>query len=76
MILNQAMAIENTTDVENRITAHSAIYQTYLTVYANAQDSKESQDLANAIAAKSVQLNALTNQWEMSVKQAEQRTTC
>jgi type IV secretion system protein VirB5 len=32
MILNQAMAIENTSDVENRITAHSAIYQTYQTV--------------------------------------------
>ncbi|MCI4005100.1 type IV secretion system protein, partial [Dickeya dianthicola] len=42
---------------------------------ANAKDSKESQDLANAVAAKSVQLNALTSQWEMSVRQAEQRAT-
>ncbi|MBA0219834.1 type IV secretion system protein VirB5, partial [Pectobacterium brasiliense] len=42
---------------------------------AGEKGHEESQDLANAIAAKSVQLNALTSQWEMSVKQAEQRAT-
>nr|CEK28067.1 hypothetical protein CSF007_11625 [Yersinia ruckeri] len=31
--------------------------------------------MANAVAAKSVQLNILTSQWEMSFKQAEQRAT-
>ncbi|HAM4785008.1 TPA: type IV secretion system protein VirB5, partial [Escherichia coli] len=75
MILNQAMAIENTTDVENRINSTLSDISDLSDRISNAQDSKESQDLANAIAAKSVQLNALTNQWEMSVRQAEQRTT-
>ncbi|WP_392435569.1 type IV secretion system protein [Yersinia sp. HM-2024] len=75
MILNQAMAIENTAEVENKITGTLSDISDLSDRISNAQDSKESQDLANAIAAKSVQLNALTNQWEMSVKQAEQRTT-
>ncbi|ECG3889117.1 type IV secretion system protein VirB5, partial [Salmonella enterica subsp. enterica serovar Agona] len=35
--------------------------------------SKESQDLANSIQLKSVMLNTLTTQWEMSVKAAEKR---
>ncbi|CAI6214866.1 Type IV secretion system VirB5 component [Escherichia coli] len=39
----------------------------------NAKDSKESQDLANVVSARSIQLNALTTQWEMSVKQSEMR---
>ncbi|EKW1656952.1 TPA: type IV secretion system protein [Klebsiella oxytoca] len=75
MILNQAVAIENTSEVENKITGTLGDISDLSDRIANAQDSKESQDLANAIAAKSVQLNALTSQWEMSVKQAEQRTT-
>ena len=40
---------------------------------AYAKDSKESQDLANTIQAKSVQLNSLTRAWEMNIKAAEQR---
>lgn len=40
---------------------------------ALAKDSKESQDLANSIQLKSVMLNTLTTQWEMSVKAAEKR---
>lgn len=75
MILNQAVAIENTSEVENKITGTLGDISGLSDRIANAQDSKESQDLANAIAAKSVQLNALTSQWEMSVKQAEQRAT-
>ncbi|CAG74524.1 putative conjugal transfer protein [Pectobacterium atrosepticum SCRI1043] len=75
MVLNQAMAIENTAEVENKITGTLSDISALSDRISNAQDSKESQDLANAIAAKSVQLNALTSQWEMSVKQAEQRTT-
>jgi type IV secretion system protein VirB5 len=73
-ILNQAVAIENTSEVENKITGTLDDISDLSDRIANAQDSKESQDLANAIAAKSVQLNALTSQWEMSVKQTEQRT--
>lgn len=75
MILNQAVAIENTSEVENKITGTLSDISDLSDRIANAQDSKESQDLANAIAAKSVQLNVLTSQWEMSVKQTEQRTT-
>ena len=75
MILNQAVAIENTSEVENKITDTLDDISDLSDRIANAQDSKESQDLANAIAAKSVQLNALTGQWEMSVKQTEQRAT-
>ena len=75
MILNQAVAIENTSEVENKITGTLGDISDLSDRIANAQDSKESQDLANAIAAKSVQLNVLTSQWEMSVKQTEQRTT-
>ncbi|KYQ97032.1 type IV secretion system protein VirB5 [Serratia plymuthica] len=75
MILNQAVAIENTSEVQNKITGTLGDISDLSDRIANAQDSKESQDLANAIAAKSVQLNALTSQWEMSVKQTEQRAT-
>ncbi|MBU9811183.1 type IV secretion system protein VirB5, partial [Rahnella sp. SL6] len=75
MILNLAVAIENTSEVENKITGTLGDISDLSDRIANAQDTKESQDLANAIAAKSVQLNALTSQWEMSVKQAEQRST-
>lgn len=75
MVLNHAVAIENTSEVENKITGTLGDISDLSDRIANAQDSKESQDLANAIAAKSVQLNALTSQWEMSVKQAEQRST-
>ena len=52
MILNQAMAIENTTDVENRINSTLSDISDLSDRISNAQDSKESQDLANAIAAK------------------------
>lgn len=75
IILNQAVAIENTSEVENKITSTLTDISDLSDRISNAQDSKESQDLANTIAAKSVQLNALTSQWEMSVKQTEQRTT-
>lgn len=74
IILNQAVAIENTSDVENKIAGTLNDITALSDRISNAQDSKESQDLANAVAARSVQLNALTSQWEMSVKQAEQRS--
>jgi type IV secretion system protein VirB5 len=74
LILNQAVSIENTRDVENKIAGTLNDISDLSDRISNARDSKESQDLANAVAAKSVQLNALTSQWEMSVKQTEQRT--
>jgi len=73
IVLNQAVSIENTSEVENRINSTLSDISDLSDRITNAQDTKESQDLANAVAAKSVQLNALTSQWEMSVKQSEQR---
>ncbi|MGM3189790.1 type IV secretion system protein [Dickeya dadantii subsp. dieffenbachiae] len=73
LLLNQALAIENTREVQDRMTGTLNDIADLSDRIANARDSKESQDLANAVAAKSVQLNALTSQWEMSVRQAEQR---
>nr|WP_113867800.1 type IV secretion system protein [Brenneria salicis]NMN92895.1 type IV secretion system protein VirB5 [Brenneria salicis ATCC 15712 = DSM 30166]RBP60987.1 type IV secretion system protein VirB5 [Brenneria salicis ATCC 15712 = DSM 30166]RLM29750.1 type IV secretion system protein VirB5 [Brenneria salicis ATCC 15712 = DSM 30166] len=75
IVLNQAVSIENTSDVENRINSTLSDISDLSDRITNAQDTKESQDLANAVAAKSVQLSALTSQWEMSVRQSEQRTT-
>lgn len=75
LLLNQALAIENTREVQDRITSTLNDIADLSDRIANAKDSKESQDLANAVAAKSVQLNALTSQWEMSVRQTEQRAT-
>ncbi|QHQ16156.1 type IV secretion system protein VirB5 [Pectobacterium parmentieri] len=75
LVLNQAVSIESTSDVQNKINSTLNDISDLSDRIANAKDSKESQDLANAVAATSVQLNALTSQWEMSVKQAEQRST-
>lgn len=74
LVLNQAVSIEDTSNVQNRINSTLNDISDLSNRITNAKDSKESQDLANAIAAKSVQLNALTSQWEMLVKQAEQRS--
>lgn len=74
IILNQAVSIENTNDVQERINSTLTDIASLSERIVNAKDSKESQDLANTVAAKSVQLNALTIHWEMSVKQAEQRS--
>ncbi|PPZ39232.1 type IV secretion system protein VirB5, partial [Escherichia coli] len=74
-VLNHAVSIDNTSDVENRINSTLSDISDLSDRITNAQDTKESQDLANAVAAKSVQLSALTSQWEMSVRQSEQRTT-
>ncbi|QYM96568.1 type IV secretion system protein VirB5 [Dickeya ananatis] len=73
LLLNQALAIENTREVQDRMTSTLNDIADLSDRIANAKDSKESQDLANTVAAKSVQLNALTSQWEMSVRQTEQR---
>lgn len=74
MLINQALAIEETTTVQNSIDGVLSDISDLSNRISDAKDSKESTDLANVVAAKSTQLNALTTQWEMSVKQAELRT--
>ncbi|EGZ3995979.1 type IV secretion system protein VirB5 [Salmonella enterica subsp. enterica serovar Wichita] len=74
MLINQALAIEETTTVQNSIDGVLSDISDLSNRISYATDSKESTDLANVVAAKSTQLNALTTQWEMSVKQAELRT--
>lgn len=73
IVLNQAVAVENTSEVQDKISDTLSDISTLSSRMELSEDSKESQDLANAISAKSVQLNALTAQWEMSVKQSEIR---
>ncbi len=74
MVINQAVTIEDTTEVQDKISDVLGDISDLSNRIQDSKDSKESQDLANVVSAKSVQLNALTAQWEMSVKQAEQRS--
>ncbi|MEX9255101.1 type IV secretion system protein [Pseudenterobacter timonensis] len=73
LILNQAVSIEETVEVQNKISEVLADISTLTNRIEMSKDTKESQDLANVVNARAVQLNALSTQWEMSVKQAEQR---
>ncbi|HFD6683620.1 type IV secretion system protein [Providencia vermicola] len=73
LIINQAVSIEETIEVENKISEVLADISTLTNRIELSKDTKESQDLANVVNARTVQLNALATQWEMSVKQAEQR---
>lgn len=72
-VLNKAVAIENTTEVQNKLNSTMSDIAALSSRIEASPDSKESQDLANVIAAKSVQLNTLTSQWEMETKLSEQR---
>ncbi|MCE0826775.1 type IV secretion system protein [Buttiauxella sp. A2-C2_NF] len=74
VIINQAAAIEDTTEVQDKISDTLSDIADLSNRIQYSKDPKESQDLANVVSAKSVQLSALTTQWEMSVKQAEQRS--
>lgn len=73
MLLNQAVAIEDTTDIQSKIDDTLSDIADLASRIQLSQDSKESQDLANVVTSRSIQLNALTTQWEMSVKQTELR---
>lgn len=73
MLLNQAVAIEDTTDIQAKIDDTLGDIADLASRIQLSQDSKESQDLANVVTSRSIQLNALTTQWEMSVKQTELR---
>ena len=73
IVINRAVAVEDTTAVQEKINTTVSDISTLVSRIEMSQDAKESQDLANTITSKSVQLNALTTQWEMSVKQSELR---
>ncbi|EHM4620434.1 type IV secretion system protein [Salmonella enterica] len=70
---NKGSMIEQTVDVQKQVDTALRDIGRLSDRIANAKDSKESQDLANAIHAKSVQLNTITSAWEMNIKAAEQR---
>lgn len=73
MVINQAVSIEETSAIQEQIASVISDVSNLSSRISDSADSKESQDLANVVTAKSVQLNALTSQWEMSVKQSELR---
>ncbi|ECY7871616.1 type IV secretion system protein VirB5 [Salmonella enterica subsp. enterica serovar Wilhelmsburg] len=75
MVINQAVAIEETTEIQENLASTLSDISDLSDRISYSTDSKESQDLANVVTAKSVQLNALTSQWEMSVKQSELRNS-
>ncbi|BBI93020.1 type IV secretion system protein [Serratia symbiotica] len=70
---NKGYMIEQTAEVQKKVNEALKDIGNLSNRIANAKDNKESQDLANAIQAKSVQLNSLTSAWEMNIKAAEQR---
>lgn len=71
--INKAWMIEQTTDVQEKVSSTLDDISSLTNRVANAKDSKESQDLANSINLKSIQLNTITSQWEMNMKAADQR---
>ncbi|HIB1616926.1 TPA: type IV secretion system protein [Salmonella enterica subsp. enterica serovar Muenchen] len=72
-VINQAIQFEQTDETQKQVSQILGEISTLSNRIARSKDSKESQDLANSIQLKSVMLNTLTNQWEMSVKVAEKR---
>ncbi|EGH1859388.1 type IV secretion system protein VirB5 [Salmonella enterica] len=72
-VINKAIQLEQTDEIQNQVSQTLGEINNLSSRVALAKDSKESQDLANSIQLKSVMLNTLTTQWEMSVKAAEKR---
>ncbi|MVR77310.1 type IV secretion system protein VirB5, partial [Salmonella enterica subsp. enterica serovar Bovismorbificans] len=72
-VINKAIQLEQTDEIQNQVSKTLGEINSLSSRVALAKDSKESQDLANSIQLKSVMLNTLTTQWEMSVKAAEKR---
>lgn len=72
-VVNKAVALEESEGVQQKINDTLSDVSQLSYRIENAKDSKESQDLANSLTLRTVQLNALTTQWEMSVKQSEMR---
>lgn len=73
IVINNAVAMEAGSNIQNKINSVLGDLSQLSNRVEFSADSKESQDLASSVQLKSVQLNALTTQWEMSVKQSEQR---
>lgn len=71
--INKAWMIEQTSDVQEKVNSTLDDISSLADRAASATDVKESQDLANAINLKSIQLNTITNQWEMNMKASDQR---
>lgn len=71
--VNKAWTLEQTADVQQKVSDALDEISSLTDRVASSQDAKESLDLANTIQMKQVQLNVLTSQWEMNVKAAEQR---
>ncbi|WP_210461813.1 type IV secretion system protein [Pantoea ananatis] len=71
--VNKAWTIEQTADVQEKVSSALDEISGLTDRIANSKDAKESQDLANTIQMKQVQLNVLTTQWEMNVKASEER---
>ncbi|AJJ53063.1 type IV secretion system s family protein (plasmid) [Yersinia pseudotuberculosis IP 32953] len=72
-VVNKAIALEESEAVQQKITETLNDVSQLSLRLENATDSKESQDLANTLSLKTVQLNTLTTQWEMNAKQSEMR---
>lgn len=73
LVINKAIQFEQTDEIQEQVSQTLREINSLSNRIALSRDSKESQDLANSIQLKSVMLNTLTDQWEMSVKVAEKR---
>lgn len=73
LVINKAIQFEQTDEIQEQVSQTLGEINDLSNRIALSKDSKESQDLANSIQLKSVMLNTLTDQWEMSVKAAEKR---
>lgn len=73
LVINKAIQFELTDEIQEQVNQTLGEINILSDRIAFSRDSKESQDLANSIQLKSVMLNTLTDQWEMSVKAAEKR---
>lgn len=73
LVINKAIQLEQTDEIQEQVSQTLGEINGLSHRIALSKDSKESQDLANSIQLKSVMLNTLTDQWEMSVKAAEKR---
>ncbi|WKV52911.1 type IV secretion system protein [Dickeya fangzhongdai] len=73
LVINKAIQFEQTDEIQTQVSQTLGEINSLSDRIALSRDSKESQDLANSIQLKSVMLNTLTDQWEMSVKAAGKR---
>ncbi|TCC09353.1 type IV secretion system protein VirB5 [Kosakonia quasisacchari] len=73
LVINKAIQFEQTNEIQEQVSQTLGEISSLSNRIALSKDSKESQDLANSIQLKSVMLNTLTDQWEISVKAAEKR---